>query len=232
MNKNEIFSEQPSEEILPKGHSRRSFLGLAGGLLAVGSLFNASCDNKDNNPNPEGVLLTQDDIGILNYAYALKQLEAAFYQKIFDTGVYNTATSEEIALLTDIRDHEVAHRELLKAILGSKAIDALSFNFAGINFKDKKAVLDTAKLLEDIGVSGINGVAVHVVNTDYLKLLGKIASVEARHAAYIRDLLIDGTFASGDAQVGMNGLEMSKNPSVVLAAASTFITTQIINRLP
>jgi hypothetical protein len=33
-------------------------------------------------------------------------------------------------------------------------------------------------------------------------------------------------------QVDMNGMEMAKDPSVVLAAMSSFITTPISSRLP
>jgi len=232
MNKNEISSETSPQETMAQGFSRRSFLGLSGGLIAAGALLNASCNTSDDNPAPGGVLLTQDDLGILNYAYAMTQLSVAYYQKVMDAGFYANATVQEMALITDMKDHETAHRELWKALLGTKAIMTLSFNFETINFKDRTAVLTTAKMLEDLSVSAYNGVAYQITNPDYVQLFSKAVSVQARHAAYVRDLLVNGSFASGDMQVDMNGMEMAKDPSVVLAAMSSFITTPISSRLP
>jgi hypothetical protein len=53
------------------------------------------------------------DIGILNYAYALEQLEAAFYLQVIATP-YSGISIAETAYLTDIRDHEVLHRDFFQ----------------------------------------------------------------------------------------------------------------------
>ena len=47
--------------------------------------------------------LGEGDVGILNYAYALEQLEAAFYTQVIDTP-YEGITEDETTLLTDIRE--------------------------------------------------------------------------------------------------------------------------------
>ncbi len=232
MNKKEILTELPPNE-QPKGYSRRNFLGLTGGLLAAGALITtASCNNDDDdNVYNTGVTLSNDDFGILNYAYALEQLEAAFYAEVIRRGFYTGATDSEKELLTEIRDHEIAHRELFKAALGTKAIPALSINFNTIDFSDKASVLGAAKKFEDLGVAAYNGAGAYIASTDYLVLAGKIVSVEARHAAYIRDLISNGSFADNEV-VDINGMEMSKKPSQVLAAASTYINTKIKSDLP
>jgi len=229
MTNNEILTDLPQNEKAARGFSRRNFLGLAGGLVAATALLD-SCSKSDE--NPAVTTLTNNDTGILNYAYALEQLEAAFYTRVIDTGFYTGATDNEKALLTDIRDHEVAHREFFKAALGTKAIGTVGVNFDAIDFTSRDSVLGAAKTFEDLGVSAYNGVGVYISNPDYLLLAGKIVSVEARHAAYIRDLISNGTFAGGDAQIDKNGMEVSKKPSVVLAAASSFITTKINSQLP
>lgn len=204
--------------------SRRRFLAFAGasaGLLAL-----ASCDkDDDNNNNSDGVDLGKDDIGILNYAYALEQLEAAFYIQVISTP-FSGITSAETALLTDIRDHEVAHREFFKAALGASAIPNLEVNFSSINFGNRDSVLATAKTFEDLGVSAYNGAGKLIKSADYLVLAGKIVSVEARHAAYIRDLISNGSFADNTV-VDANGLDKSRMPNEVLSAAAPFIKTKI-----
>src|SRR5690349_21353627 len=64
--------------------SRRKFLMFAGASAGVMALA-ASCNKDDDNKMDSGVDLGKDDIGILNYAYALEQLEAAFYMQVIMT---------------------------------------------------------------------------------------------------------------------------------------------------
>ncbi len=167
------------------------------------------------------------DTGVLNYAYALEQLEAAFYVKVVSS-FYNGATSEEQQILTDIREHEIAHREFFKAALGGSAIASLDVDFSSIDFSSRSSVLGTAKVFEDLGVAAYNGAAYLIVNPDYLVLAGKIVSVEARHAAAIRDLLNPRSpdFA-GDDVIDTSGLDRQMLPSQVIQAANGFLSTKI-----
>jgi rubrerythrin len=72
--------------------------------------------------------LDKVDEGILNYAYALEQLEAAFYTQAVSTP-YSGMTSAERQILSDIRDHEIAHRELFRTALGKKVIPGFTSKF-------------------------------------------------------------------------------------------------------
>jgi hypothetical protein len=57
---------------------------------------------------------------------------------------------------------------------------------------------------------------------------GKIVSVEARHAATIRDMLRPNSTAfSGSDVVGKNGLDVARSPGAVLKAAGPFIKTKV-----
>lgn len=183
----------------------------------------AACKKDDVNDN--GVNLGSNDTGILNYAYALEQLEAAFYTKIFEAP-YSGITASESALLADIRDHEIAHREFFKTALGSNAIPALMVDFSSINFSSRDSVLGAAKTFEDLGVTAYNGAGMLLTSPDNLLLAGKIVSVEARHAAYIRDLISNGSFADNTA-LDANGLDMARTPNEVLMLAATYIKTKI-----
>jgi Ferritin-like domain len=224
---------------------RRSFLKYAGAGAALSALFLAGCKDEDD----EGTIdLSQDmvnlgtgDVGILNYAFALEQLEAAFYTQVVAHAAFSTTFSNatERAVLTDIRDHEIAHREFFRAAIpASSRIKDLTPNFDSINFGDRTAVLNTAKTFEDLGVAAYNGAGKLLTNTgaglDYLTLAGKIVSVEARHAAEIRDIIANGTFASGEAGitagplVNNTGFDQALTPTQVLAAAKNFIKNQIV----
>ena len=211
--------------------SRRNFLRYAGATTAGGMLLVAACKKDDDDMANGGVDLGSGDTGILNYAYALEQLEAAFYTQVVLTP-YTGITDNEKALMTDIRDHEIAHREFFKTALGAGAIAGLEVDFSTIDFTSRTSVLGTAKAFEDLGVSAYNGAGRLISNPDYLVLAGKIVSVEARHAALIRDLISNGTFADNTV-VDANGLDKSRTPAEVLAIAGTYVKTKInASRLP
>ena len=85
---------------------------------------------------------------------------------------------------------------------------------------------------EDLGVSAYNGAGGLLDSADYLLLAGKIVSVEARHAALIRDLITPGSFADASV-VNAMGLDVVRMPLDVLKIAGTYIKTKINgNNLP
>lgn len=171
--------------------------------------------------------LGEGDVGVLNYAYALEQLEAAFYTMVIDSP-YKGITEEETALLTDIRDHEVEHRDFLKKALAEGAIPALEVDFSAVDFTDRASVLGTAMVFEDLGVSAYNGAGKLIEDVAYLAEAGRIVSVEARHAAAIRDLLNPNSVSfAGDDVVDENGLDVVNDPATVLKAADPFIKTEV-----
>lgn len=206
---------------------RRAFLkyvGMGSALITATAAI-SSCKKDHDTSSSGGVSLGTGDYAVLNYAYALEQLEAAFYTKLVSS-FYSGATAGEKALLTDIRNHEIAHREFFKAALGTHAIASLSVDFSSIDFTSRASVLGAAAAFENLGVSAYNGAGQYIANADYLLLAGKIVSVEARHAAYINDLLISNSLAASG-QIDSNGMDISQSPAQVFAKAGTYITTKI-----
>jgi hypothetical protein len=220
------------DSLSQKQISRRKFVSWTGLIGATATVMAVGCKKNDNNNNGNGVNLGNGDIGILNYAYALEQLEAAFYIKVVSS-YYTGISDEEKALLKDIRDHEIAHREFFKAALSNNAIPSLEVDFSSVNFTSRDSVLATAKAFEDLGVAAYNGAGPLIQSKDYLTLAGKIVSVEARHAALIRDRISNGTFVGADVVEQTNATEISKTPGQVLAIAQMFLKTKINgNNLP
>jgi rubrerythrin len=210
--------------------NRRNFLKLSGVGLAMAGLTLIGCDDSDFNFVDSNVFdLGKGDVGILNYAYALEQLEADFYTKVVNN-FYSGISSAEKDILTDLYHHEVIHRDFFKAAISgatSNVLPTLEFQYPGVDFNSRSSVLATAKALEDTGVAAYNGAGKYITNADYLVIAGKIVSVEARHAAAIRDLINPGTAAfSGDDLVNpTNGLDVAKEPKEVVTAAGGFFKT-------
>ncbi|WEK05878.1 MAG: ferritin-like domain-containing protein [Candidatus Devosia phytovorans] len=205
--------------------SRRNLLkwtGAAGTIAVAGSLL----------PNfgisaALGAELGDGDIGVLNYAYALEQLEAAFYTQVLDTPFGEMQVNDQ-RILTQIRDHEIAHRDFLKKALGGNAIPGLEVDFSAVDFSSRRSVLTTADVFENLGVAAYNGAGQLISNPDYLVAAGSIVSIEARHAAAIADLLKPfSAEAAGRGNVDHQGLDGALLPSEVLKAAAPFIATPV-----
>ena len=221
-------------------NSRRNFLKI-GGLAVVGSGLLLACSSDDDMPetpmNPGDPFdLGSGDFGILNYAYALEQLEAAFYTLVLDGSYWAGANAEERLILEDLYKHEVIHRDFFKAALTAAAhgntdlvLPELEFDFSTVDFGSRDSVLGTARLLEDTGVAAYNGAGNLIQTPDYLIIAGKIVSVEARHAAAIRSIYLeDPTAFAGDSIIDENGLDLALAPPAVLGAVKDtgFIKTE------
>ena len=219
---------------------RRSFFMYAGATAGATALLLSGCEDDDDNTQPDMVDVGSGDTGVLNYAYALEQLEAAFYTQV-RMGSYYTglaASSAEKQIFDDLYYHEVIHREFFKKALAMNAIKALTPDFSRVDFTSRTSVLTTAKAFEDLGVAAYNGAGQYLTSPANLTIAGKIVSVEARHAAIIRDLVSEATFVGNDvitlstahtSAVATNNspanssLERSMAPAEVVATANTFL---------
>lgn len=231
-----------AEDHEPSLNGRRNFLRFSSvallGAVAAGISISDLSLGEALAAAPGGASVNSDgsvdlgagDVGILNYAYALEQLEAAFYTQVMRTP-YRGMNSAERNVLTDVRDHEIAHRDFFHDVLGRNGIPALSVDFTKIDFGSRKSVLETARTFEDLGVAAYNGAGHRLKNPDYLVLAGKIVSVEARHAAAIRDLIAPRSTAfAGDDVVDVKGLDQASPPGSVLPKAAPFIRTRVTAR--
>jgi hypothetical protein len=135
----------------------------------------------------------RSDVGIFRLVHTLEQLEAAFYTAVVAnanfTSFFNAAERE---LFTDLRNVEIVHREFLRTALGSQAVPDVtgSINAATLNsiLASREGIIGAARLFEHLGVSGLNGAGKYLQGARNLLLAGKIVSVEARHAAALRDI--------------------------------------------
>ena len=230
---------------------RRSFFMYAGATAGATALLLAGCEDDDDNNGSDSNLIDvgSGDIGILNYAYALEQLEAAFYSQVKAGTYYTGANSAEKQILDDLAAHEAIHRDFLRAAITANngtPLQNLTPDFTSINFNDRGSVLQAAQTFEDNGVAAYNSADSYINNNAFLALAGKIVSVEARHSALIRDLIrynsfVDNTVVNlftqtsgqapgtgtpsspqGNGNPGP-GQERSKRPPQILEAVNNFL---------
>ena len=218
--------------------SRASFLrklGLGAGVLAGGGVLLAPsaafAGHEDAIP----------DVDILNYALTLEYLEATFYTQALGgdgtTGVPKSGAtftqgqitgsnifagfggrirSTAYGYLTDIRDHEIMHVNFLRGALGAAAVGPCTFTFAAA-LGSVDAFISTAQVLENTGVMAYDGAIRYVDAGDTLQAGAQIATVEARHAAYLNLINRDSPFPTA--------FDQGLPPSEIFALAKPFIVS-------
>ena len=230
-----------AEQLLTQ-RTRREFLrALAAGGSAVflPTVF-AACDDDDDITAPGVSSATLDlagDRGILNYLYAVEQVQASYYVRVVQESTAAGFNAIQRRLLADIRNHEFIHREALRALLGLHRLPELRIDgdYNRTNFRDPVSILETAQRMEDVGLSAYNNAGRFITDATDLLLTGKIASVEARHSAIVRDFLDSygantGKLFAGDDIVDDSGLDSEgqpARPAEVLAALDPFIDATI-----
>lgn len=174
--------------ILPT--SRRSLMKW--GLLGLGGLVGATLPKMAIAQSEDTLTFDADDVGILNFALLLEELEAAFYAAVVDSG--KITDSKELNYMSVFGAQEAAHVTFLRSVLDDQVLfetTDLSFNSDGLAavLADRATILNTAVALEDVGVHAYNGAGPSLTNPTYLLAAGSIVSVEARHAGGVRSLL-------------------------------------------
>jgi rubrerythrin len=173
--------------------SRRSLLKW--GLFSIGTAALTTIPSKltaQASYSIKTLTFNADDIGILNFALLLEELEAAFYILALKSG--KITDRKEYDYLKAVAVHEATHVKFLRQVLGRNAVFRsrdLIFSQSGLNaiLKDRDTILNTAVSLEDTGVHAYNGAGTSLKDPTYLLAAGSIVSVEARHAGGIRALL-------------------------------------------
>ena len=189
--------------------SRKRFLAGSAALLGGGALAAALPGAAQAHQTPE----PPTDIDILNFALTLEHLEATFYTqglKKFDrldfrrffgpnrglppkAGLLDVAGAKVHEFFLIIREHEQTHVETLSSViksLGGTPVPACRYNFERTAFTSLKKFIAVARLLENTGVTAYDGSVAHIEAAELLTAGATIATVEARHAAFLN--LING----------------------------------------
>ena len=171
--------------------SRRGLLKW--GLLGVGTFALSSVPKalRAQTPTVRTLTFNADDVGILNFALLLEEIEATFYQAAVNSG--RVTNAREVEYLRSIGNNESEHATFLRSVLGNNVAfqtNDLSLNQSALAnlLRDRDTILNTAITLEDLGVHAYNGAGTRLTNPTFLLAAGSIVSVEGRHVAGLRSL--------------------------------------------
>jgi len=202
------------------GLDRGDFLrkgALAGGGLIAGSAMFGTFLSSAEAAISSTKRSKRNDVAILNYALTLEFLEAEFYKQAVANNAYGTNPALK-AFAETVAKHEAKHVDFLRGALGSKAIKSPAFDF-GDTVTDPAKFAATAQVLEDTGVMAYLGQVGNISVKGTLAAAGTIATVEARHAAWIR-------FINGDLPAPLTFDKRKSEKAILKAVGDTgFITS-------
>lgn len=195
-------------------HTRRRFLKVSGIAIAAAGAPFALASHADAQDARLG-----QDIAVLNYALTLERLEADFYVRGLQRfGAADFAGFGVVGLfdrLRDIRDHEVAHVATIQSVvegLGGAPVTGGEFAFP---YTDARSFLRVAQVLENTGVSAYTGAVALIRLPAILTASSTIATVEARHAAYLNFVNGDNPFPAAT--------DTPRSPGDIIAAIQPFV---------
>ena len=200
-----------SDTLLPAAPGRRAFLRGAG-LAAAGLTAAALLVPSAAHAAIPSAIPGSGDIQVLNYALALEDLEADLYAQAIlrltgggtdpqaastvGTIVGLNVSGLDVQYIQKFAPVEAAHRDFLKAALGSAAITTLKpakYDF-GIQNMTRQQVLDLVLEAEATGVQAYLGaIPSFTTKSPYAQTAAAIQGTEARHTTVltvVRNLLV------------------------------------------
>ena len=216
---------------------RRIFLRVSAASAASLALIAAGCSGTTTTPipvDPNQLALPAGDRGLLYYAYLLALAQTTLYQKVVDTPPTDLTTAER-AVFADLRDHQVVHQQTIRYLIDPTGITQLlptdfAFSLAKFTLSTRAGVLAAAQQLTDL-VAAAYPVLLPLFTASSIPqrtLLLKMSSVQARHAAAVRDLLAPSSFANSDV-VDSTGQLLTKTPTEATAALAPYFAPYVIS---
>jgi hypothetical protein len=159
-------------DFLAKALIAAGAVGLGGGLAVALPRLAVSAPSQDQ------------DVEIFKFVLVLEYLQAAFYERAVSQGGLDGDLLEFAQVAAE---HERAHVVLFENALGSETPERPTFDF-GDRTRNPAAFGPAAVDLEDLVVSAYNGQGPNLTKAA-LAQAGRIVSVEARHAAWVRSIV-------------------------------------------
>jgi rubrerythrin len=152
---------------------------VAGGAAAAGGVLLAGLPRLASSAPS-----AKEDERIFNFILGLEYLKAAFYREAAEGG---GLSDEALRLAQVLSEQEGAHVEYFRRQLGNAARDEPTFDF-GDAVSNPDRFMESALLLEETAVSAYVGQGANLTR-NRMVAFGRIASVEGRHVAWVRDIL-------------------------------------------
>ena len=214
---------------------RRGFLWVSAASATAIALVATGCSTSTPAPiviDPYQLALPAGEKGLLYYTYLLALGKSTLYQKVADSPPSDFSAAERM-LFSHMRDHEVVHRELLRYLIDNTRANPVLptdfvFNLNSFSLTTRTGILNAAQKLEDLAAAAYPPILPLFTSSGTKALLLKMSTVQARHAAAVRDLLVPGSFNDATT-VDSNGQLITQTPTQVNAALASFVVPYVLS---
>ncbi|GAA4039272.1 hypothetical protein GCM10022409_26090 [Hymenobacter glaciei] len=217
---------------------RRGFLRVSAASAATVALIaTTGCSTDPPAPivvDPHQLVLPADDQGLLYYGYLLALALSTTYEKVLASPPTDLTIAERV-VFSNMRDHQVIYRELFHYYIDPTLKIALfpddfAFNLSTFNLTTRTGVLAAAQQLADLAAAAYPALLPLFRTSGFQRsVLVKAVSVQARHAATIRDLRAPGSFADDTVVETATGLLRTKTPLEVNAVLAPYFAPYVIS---
>ncbi|PRP72770.1 hypothetical protein PROFUN_07670 [Planoprotostelium fungivorum] len=164
-----------------------------------------------------------NDNYVLNFALTLENFEAAMYARAvssFNSSSFTAAglNSTTYSYIQTLASQEAAHASAINYTLTSRGYPSVQpcvYNFPQGIYNNVRSFLSFAARVEQIGVSAYVGAVPYISDPAILEYAATIATVEARHSAYLYALDGQSPFP--------NGTEPSLTPTAVYNSVRAYL---------
>lgn len=123
------------------------------------------------------------EIDVLNFDLTFEYLQAEFYDEALRFGALGPEATRWARV---IGAHERAHVRILRSVLGRRAVTKPFFDYRGVT-EDEEAFTKTAVAMEDLTTALLTGQVREFRTPALVSALFSLITVEARHAAWVRN---------------------------------------------
>ncbi len=162
---------------------RRDFLKAGFGAVLAAGVLNGVYERNAEADNPYNA----EVIDALNFLYQIKLITDGFYDRAKNT--VGLIPDNDRSAFNTIRNHENGHMNLLKGLLGNRAIASAPANYTGRfdAFSNYATFLFLAQGIEDACTGAVLGVLPSFNGyPDTITSILQLRSADARHAAKVR----------------------------------------------
>jgi hypothetical protein len=131
-----------------------------------------------SDPTARTTIDLRTEIGALNYAYALLQLETDFFARVMG-GIYAGVTSSELSTLTQFANATKAARDDMRVnqISSGRITEGLLFRTGQLlDFADRTSVLTHARTIEETSAEAMQALSGRITTPDKQTLVSNLAA--------------------------------------------------------
>src|SRR4051812_27709566 len=169
---------------MPRVLTRKKFLLSAGGAVSAAAAGGAAIGGLGAMASARTPPSREQDLRVLAFLLGVERIELAFYERAVRAGALRGEVAEFAATALI---HERDHVATLEAALGTAPAALAPLFDIGDALTDHDEFVARAIALEDAGVAALNGQITNLT-PERLAAACAIVSVDARHAAWIRDI--------------------------------------------